>query len=208
MLNVNGSNDDFYRYKMDMVNVSNKGNGNGQFTIINNLDKICKTINTPPEILYKYIANDLGSSYNEKKNSLTGTHTQETIQQSIFKYINNFVICTKCGIPEINYSLKNKNTIESKCSACGSYNVIKNNNKINLKVNDLILKYLEKNKNWTVTKGNMVLLKNYAPETFGQEVDKLIEEQNKELDNELNEELNNELDNELNEEIDEFNPFN
>ena len=192
MLNVNGSNDDFYRYKMNMVNISNKGNGNGQFTIITNLTDICKTINTPPEILYKYIANDLGSSFNEKKNSLTGTHTQETIQQSIFKYINDFVICNKCSIPEINYSLKNKNIVESKCSACGSYNTIKNNNKINVKINDIILKYLQKNKTWTVTKGNMVLLKDYGPEILGQEIDKL----NSNSDNKIN--FNSD---------DDFNPF-
>ena len=76
MLNVNGSNDDFYRYKMNRVNISNKGNGNGQFTIINNLEEISKTINTPYEILYKYIANDLGSSFNEKKIINWNTYTR------------------------------------------------------------------------------------------------------------------------------------
>ncbi len=199
MLNVNGSNDDFYRYKMSMINVSNKGNGNGQFTVLNNIENICKTINTPPEILCKYIANDLGSSFNEKKNTLTGTHTQEIIQETIFKYINDFVICTKCGIPEINYSLKNKNTLESKCSACGSYNTIKNNNKINLKISELILKYLQKNKYWKITKGNMVLLNNYEPEILGQEIDKL--KINQKEDNIKEKEDN------IKETEDNFNPF-
>jgi len=205
MLNVNGSDDDFYRYKMNRVNISNKGNGNGQFTIINNLEEISKTINTPCEILYKYIANDLGSSFNEKKKSLTGTHTQETIQNSIFKYINDFVICTKCGIPEINYTLKDKNNVESKCSACGSYNIIKNNNKINFKINDLILKYLQKNKNWKVTKGNMILLKDYGPEIFGQEVDKLNEEKTNSNDEEKT--TSNDEEKTTSNDEDDFNPF-
>ena len=51
MINVNNSNDDFYRYKMEKVTVSNKGFGNGLFTIINNLESISKSINTPYEIL-------------------------------------------------------------------------------------------------------------------------------------------------------------
>jgi len=203
MLNVNGSDDDFYRYKMNRVNISNKGNGNGQFTIINNLEEISKTINTPYEILYKYIANDLGSSFNEKKKSLTGTHTQETIQNSIFKYINDFVICTKCGIPEINYTIKDKNNVESKCSACGSYNIIKNNNKINFKINDLILKYLQKNKNWKITKGNMILLKDYGPEIFGQEVDKL----NEEITSDEEKITNNDEEKTTSNVEDDFNPF-
>jgi translation initiation factor 2 beta subunit (eIF-2beta)/eIF-5 len=159
MININNSNDLFYRYKMEKVNIINKGSGNGLLTIINNLENIAKSINTPYEILYKYIATYLGSNYNEKKKSINGSHTQEKIQESIHKYINDFVICNVCNIPEINYLLCN-NKIESKCSACGSLNEIKNNNKINQKNIDLILKYLQKNKVWSITKGNMVLQEN------------------------------------------------
>ena len=138
-----------------------------------------------------------------KKKSLTGTHTQETIQNSIFKYINDFVICTKCGIPEINYTIKDKNNVESKCSACGSYNIIKNNNKINFKINDLILKYLQKNKNWKITKGNMILLKDYGPEIFGQEVDKL----NEEITSDEEKITNNDEEKTTSNVEDDFNPF-
>ncbi len=206
MLNVNGSNDLFYRYKMCRVNVSNRGNGNGQFTVINNLEEICKTINTPSEILYKYIANDLGSSFNEKKKSITGTHLQDTVQKTIFSYINDFVICSKCGIPEILYLLKDKNIIESKCSACGSYNCIKNNNKINTKTTDIILKYLQKNKTWTVTKGNMVLLKDYGPEILGKQLDEKEEDYNNDDESDSNNDDKKSNSNNKEEEND-FNPF-
>lgn len=155
MININSSNDPFYRYKMEKVNITNKGNGNGLLTIINNLDNISKSINTPPEILSKYIASNLGSNYNEKKKSINGYHTHDKIQESIYNYINDFVICNNCNIPEINFTLS-INIIESKCSACGSINKINNNNKINQKIIDLIFKYLNKNKIWIVSKGNMV----------------------------------------------------
>lgn len=175
MINVNNSDDLFYRYKMEKVNITNKGFGNGLFTIINNLESIAKSINTPVEILYKYIANDLGSNYNEKKKSMNGNHTHEKIQESIYKYINDFVICNKCGIPEVNYFLEKK-SIEAKCSACGTLNEIKNNNKINQKNVDIILKYLEKNKVWLKTKGNMVLqekpfFNKFDAAEFGKEID-------------------------------------
>jgi translation initiation factor 5 len=181
MINVNNSNDEFYRYKMNKVSITNKGFGNGLFTIINNVEDICKSINTPPDILYKYISTDLGSNFNEKKKSINGTHTQEKIQESIYSYINDFVICKMCGIPEINYTINN-NFIESRCSACGLLNEIKNNNKINQKIIDIIFKYLQKNKIWVQNKVNMVLqkpafLNNFDPEEFGKEVDKIIEKE-------------------------------
>jgi translation initiation factor 2 beta subunit (eIF-2beta)/eIF-5 len=211
MININNSNDIFYRYKMEKVNITNKGLGNGLFTIINNLNNIAKSINTPPEILYKYIATDLGSNYNEKKKSINGNHTQEKIQESIYKYINDFVICTVCNIPEINYMLFN-NKIESKCSACGSLNEIKNNNKINQKNIDLILKYLQKNKVWSITKGNMVLQEKPFFNKFNiEEFEKLIDEQNEKLIEKSESEdsditSNNKLEN--NSINDNFNPFN
>ena len=200
MINVNNSDDLFYRYKMEKVNITNKGFGNGLFTIINNLESIAKSINTPVEILYKYIANDLGSNYNEKKKSMNGNHTHEKIQESISKYINDFVICNKCGIPEVNYFLEKK-SIEAKCSACGTLNEIKNNNKINQKNVDIILKYLEKNKVWLKTKGNMVLqekpfFNKFDAEEFGKEID------NNTL-NKLEDTLSEEADTDNN-----FNPFN
>jgi translation initiation factor 5 len=203
MINVNNSDDLFYRYKMEKVNITNKGFGNGLFTIINNLESIAKSINTPVEILYKYIANDLGSNYNEKKKSMNGSHTHEKIQESIHKYINDFVICNKCGIPEVNYFLENKN-IEAKCSACGTLNEIKNNNKINQKNVDIILKYLQKNKVWLKTKGNMVLqeksfFNKFDAEEFGKEIDNST--LNKLEDSHSEEELIDYKD-------DSFNPFN
>lgn len=184
MINVNGSEDNFYRYKMNKVSVTNKGFGNGLITTINNLDEISKSINTPSEVLYKYIATNLGTNYNDKTKSLTGKHTQDKIQETIYSYINSFVICSKCGIPEINYTIKTlskKNCIvEPRCSACGSVDTLKDNNKINQKTIDIILKYLQKNNTWINTKGNMVsqsstFLNGFNIETYGEEVDQFNE---------------------------------
>ena len=175
MINVNGTDDIFYRYKMEKVSVTHRGNGNGLVTIINNLDSISKKINTPSEILYKFISNDLGTNYNEKKKSITGQHSQAKIQDIIYGYINNYVICKKCGIPELNYKI-NKSEITATCSACGNlYKLIESNNK----GYDLILKYLQKNKIWINTKGNMVEqnktsflpIPSFNSEEFGKYVD-------------------------------------
>ncbi len=155
MININGSKDDFYRYKMDVIQISNGGTGNGQFTVIKNMKAIEKAINTPTDVLFKYLAFSLGSSYNNKKNSLSGMHTQENIQLKIYDYIHYFVICIECGIPELTYILVKKK-VKCTCSACGNINIHKILNKNIIKGQELIIKYLEGGKLWTKTKGTMV----------------------------------------------------
>lgn len=158
MLNINNSDDINYRYKMPKVSVKYGGNGNGKYTIINNIDEIADAINTPSEIVCKFISFSCGSSYNEKDKSITGYHIN--IQNVIFDYINNFVICSTCNIPELNYYLekinKKKSILVCKCSACGTINNLKKTNKIYDKCIDTIIKYLLKENNWINKSGTMV----------------------------------------------------
>jgi len=201
MININGSNDNFYRYKMEKIKVINKGNGNGLLTTITNLEKIAKSINTPYEVLCKYITIIIGSSYDDKKKTFTGNHSNDKIQKILFDYIGNFVICKKCNIPELTYQLINNNEIQSICSACGNINCF---NPLKQKGGETILKYLQQNKIWLNYKGNMVLQNNnnlkhnniifgFNSEEFGKEVDDL----NINQDDLQNDDLQN----------DDFNPF-
>ena len=150
MLNINNSDDINYRYKMPALSIKLGGAGNGIFTIINNMEEIAICINTPVEILYKYISFVCGSAFNEKKKSITGHH--KNLQEIIYNYINDFVICKSCGIPELIYELDKKNLI-CKCSACGTLNTINSTNKINNKCIENISKYLIKEKKWIMNKG-------------------------------------------------------
>jgi translation initiation factor 5 len=163
MININGNiSDANYRYKMEKISLNNCGSGNGQYTIINNMDNIAESINTPSEILYKYFAFVLGSSFNEKKKSLTGTYSITNMEEHLYDYINKFVMCPNCNIPELMYKIENKNVCAS-CSACGKNNNIKYNTRIHIKVLDLIEKYLIKNKVWVKTKGLLVEQKESKP---------------------------------------------
>jgi translation initiation factor 5 len=147
MLNINNSDDIDYRYKMPPISIKLGGVGNGIFTIINNILEISKSLNTPEDVLIKFISYNTGSSYNIKNNAFTGHHSN--MQDIIFDYINNFVICSACNIPELTYDLEKisskKNNLICKCLACGTINNIKHT-KINDKIIDFITKYLIKNK--------------------------------------------------------------
>ena len=158
MININGSKDNSYRYKMPVFQCEIKGNGNGIYTIITNLNDVSKYINHPPTILLKFLSSYNGSMANEEKMSITGRYTSDELQKTIQIYINRFVICSKCNIPEtipqINKQSKKNIILELKCSSCGSISSILCN-KNEMKAYELIVKYLEKNA-WTTTKGTMV----------------------------------------------------
>jgi translation initiation factor 2 beta subunit (eIF-2beta)/eIF-5 len=158
MININNSNDTSYRYKMPIAYVKYNNNNNKKSITIDNMEKIANAINSPSEIIYKFISFSCGSSYNDKNNSITG-HPND-IQNIIFDYINNFVICSTCGIPELNYYLEKisakKSNLFCRCSACGTINKPKSTNKINDKCIDTIIKYLVKENNWINTNGSMV----------------------------------------------------
>jgi translation initiation factor 5 len=159
-LNINNSDDPSYRYKMPIVTCQQQGGKiDGRSTILTNLNDVTTAFNTPSSIVLKFIGFKKGLRVNDSNNSITGHHTSNDIIDIIFQYIDKFVICPNCGIPEllpIVEGKKKKRKLFFKCSAC-CHTVEKNgkNNDENKGI-DLILKYLENN-DWKIKKGNMVL---------------------------------------------------
>ena len=158
-LNINGdSNDPFYRYKMPLLISLKAGRGNGCFTILENLPDVTEAFNHPASIVFKYMGSVLGSNTTESKWSITGHYTNEELIDILYQYINSFVMCPNCNIPELLPSVegkkKNKKLILS-CSACGKAQEKKHSCKEEEKGIDLIIKYLDNNV-WTIKKGTMV----------------------------------------------------
>ena len=161
MLNINGKNDSSYRYKMQPVKSTINGKGNGIFTMLMNLDEISNALNHPPILLLKFLSLSFGSISNEEKIFITGGYTDTQIQETLQIYINRFVICPACSIPETIPQLKKESKknilLELKCSACGKTSEVKCNNKNEEKTKDVIISFLNKNE-WIIkNKGNMVI---------------------------------------------------
>lgn len=150
MLNINKTKDPFYRYKMHKIEIQKIGRGNGCNTMLINLDTIEEDLGHPSEIIFKFIGHNLGVKVDKKKNTVGGHHEYIEIQATIFKYIDIFVICQKCGIPEI-IPVIIKKTLVFRCSACGeNYKIVREPKTCNN-----ILKYLETNV-WEIKKGTIV----------------------------------------------------
>jgi translation initiation factor 2 beta subunit (eIF-2beta)/eIF-5 len=131
MLNINGSDDMFYRYKMDSVSVNVVGKGKMIRTYINNIDKISSQINRSQDIIMKYLSYETNSI--TKDNWIGLDITGKKIQELIYKFINCYILCKQCGNPETEFNVNGtgKNALlEMHCTSCGNTSNIITNHKI------------------------------------------------------------------------------
>jgi translation initiation factor 2 beta subunit (eIF-2beta)/eIF-5 len=108
---------------------------------IKNLDVICTDLHIPgPDIVVGFIKKRLSVQIIEKNNQIfaSAKTDQQIIQDALYEFIEYFVLCTKCKLPELSYILDNKKLITI-CSACGKNNQIVSNN-----VTDKTIKLFEK----------------------------------------------------------------
>lgn len=121
--NIGGdANDRAYRYRMPTMQLKIEGRGNGIKTVIVNMDSLAKSLKTDPAYVTKYFGCELGaqSKYDAKKNLsvVNGAHDINTFNTHLDTFINRFILCPNCALPEIDMSVK-KDTINIKCAACG-----------------------------------------------------------------------------------------
>lgn len=134
MLNIGGDGaDKSYRYKMPRILTKVEGRGNGIKTAIPNLVDIAKALHTPPAYPTKFFGIELGaqSKFDKKTERaiVNGAHTNKDMQELLGKFINLFILCPTCGLPEINLAVK-KGTIKLDCAACGHNGDISHQHKL------------------------------------------------------------------------------
>lgn len=113
-MNINGSDDPFYRYKMPALAVEHRKNNT---TVITNLDEVCKSLSREPEDVMKWFRNALATRVT--KNTLSGRLSAEVLQTFLQDYINRFVLCESCGNPETKMKVAKRSGVKLGCHACG-----------------------------------------------------------------------------------------
>lgn len=120
MINIRGDIDiidPHYRYQMEAVNISSQD----QKIIFLNIDSISKSLSRPPQQIIQFLKKYFGSSFDYKNNiaSTTKNLTKEELQNAIFKFIENYVLCGTCRNPEtINNQSKDGKFLS--CLACSN----------------------------------------------------------------------------------------
>jgi len=128
--------DDFaYRYKMPIMTIKVEGNK----ILLSNLEKIGKALHRDTDELHNYFGFTLSTTKKKVDNNyyIQGKVELSELQKKLYEYIEYFVLCDKCKLPETLYKVDDKNSeLKKNCAACGSTssinhkfskNVLKNN---------------------------------------------------------------------------------
>jgi translation initiation factor 5 len=126
VINLAGSSpidDPEYRYKMPAVFGKIEGSGNGIKTALPNISDVASSLHRPPGEVNKFFGTELGAQtrYNSDTDRaiVNGAHNDQVLQDLIKKYIDKFVLCPNCSLPETEYKIKHE-IIYHNCKACGA----------------------------------------------------------------------------------------
>jgi translation initiation factor 2 beta subunit (eIF-2beta)/eIF-5 len=124
LINVRGEkdvSDPHYRYRMEAVVITSQG----QKIFFSNIDSVCKSLERTPQQIIQFLKKHFGSSFDYKNNvaSTTKDITKEELQNAVFKFIENYVLCKKCGNPETLHN-KSKDGNYLICKACSYHTKI------------------------------------------------------------------------------------
>jgi len=112
-----------YRYKMPLVFGKIEGRGNGIKTVIPNISDVAMSLHRAPGEVNKFFGCELGAqttySAETDRAVVNGAHTDIALQNLMKRYIDKFVLCPGCGLPETEYKIKSGKEISHRCKACG-----------------------------------------------------------------------------------------
>ena len=130
IINISGAtpiDDPEYRYKMPAVFGKVEGSGNGIKTAIPNITDVGTSLYRSPAEVNKFFGCELGAqttySADTDRAIVNGQHTDAVLQELVHRYIEKFVLCPNCRLPETDYKIKS-GTVWHKCKACGAKEMV------------------------------------------------------------------------------------
>lgn len=125
-VNMDGSEDPFYRYTMPTLTIKVEGTTKMIKTQLTNVEAVAQAVGRPADYLVTFFGQELSanSKYDKKTGGayVTGNQNQAELQKLVFSFIKKFVTCAACGNPETNVSYsgpKKKQDIVLTCISCG-----------------------------------------------------------------------------------------
>ena len=125
LINICGAkdvDDPNYRYQMPKLTVKLEGRGNGSKTCLPNLPQLAQALHRSKEELHKGLGIEIGCLPRwdgEGRPILNGHHSYDLIFAALRKYIEQFVLCSNCHVPEVSkYKIKGGKVLMN-CMACG-----------------------------------------------------------------------------------------
>lgn len=102
-------------------------------TAIPNISDVGLALHRNPGEVNKFFGTELGAQtrYNPDTDRaiVNGAHMDGVLQDIIKRYIDKFVLCPTCSLPETDYRIKN-GCIFHKCKACGAKEMVDMSHKL------------------------------------------------------------------------------
>lgn len=132
------------RYKCVQLQITHTGKNKMLKTVFSNVETVAKLMKVQADQIVKFIGYELNTQCKIEKeidqSYVSGHYDVSRLSDIMEKFINLFVLCRTCALPEVIYKFSNtKGTIHTNCQACGTINDITNN------FNDKFVKYVTKN---------------------------------------------------------------
>lgn len=110
-----------------------EGRGNGIKTNVVNIGEISKSLKRPPTYLTKFLGIELGANNKfeaaEEKAIINGAFEQQTLQKLVDRYIEMYVVCPHCALPELDIDVV-QSLVTGRCNACGHGAKMNNQHKL------------------------------------------------------------------------------
>ena len=136
-------NDEEYRYQLEKPVTDIGGKRGNRTTYIYNSETIAKYLNIDSMFFGKYISHNLSCQSSTSKEfkclSFKGEYGPETITKLLIEFINIYILCPKCDLPETSLCKNKELGIYHNCRSCGC------TTKVPIKKIDKTYEYIEKN---------------------------------------------------------------
>lgn len=121
---------------MPRLIIKKESSGNGTKVCVTNLGEVANALNTPPDYIMKWFAVELGAQARYTKDVregqraiINGAPDTKALQTLLDRFIEKYILCTKCGLPETDMYLKH-GSVKSRCRACGKRASVDNVHKV------------------------------------------------------------------------------
>ncbi|AQL44185.1 translation initiation factor IF-2 subunit beta [Halorientalis sp. IM1011] len=94
----------------------------GNVTVYENFQDTTTRLGREDDHVVKFLQNDLGTSGHIDESGrarLTGEFRQSRIQESLDEYVDEFVLCSECGLPDTKLE-RERGALVLRCEACGA----------------------------------------------------------------------------------------
>jgi translation initiation factor 2 subunit 2 len=112
---IEGSGD---RFDVPEPEVRQEGNA----TVYENFQDTTKRLDRRDDHVVKFLQSELGTSGHIDESGrarLTGEFSQRRVQEALDEYVDEFVLCSECGLPDTKLE-REQGALILRCEACGA----------------------------------------------------------------------------------------